>query len=125
MNLPFELMRALSVVGFLFFGIVCVFTDQMIAEFDRYRLPQLRLITGILGILGTLGLVVGQWSQGIFIAAASGLTLLMLAGLLVRLRIHDPVLAMVPAFVLLIMNAYLAAFAMRASTWPITTFGRS
>jgi uncharacterized membrane protein len=125
MNLPFELMRALSVVGFLFFGMVCLFTDQMVAEFERYRLPQLRAITGVLEVLGALGLVLGQWSQGLFIAAASGLSLLMLAGILVRTRIHDPFLMMAPALILLVMNAYLAAFAMRATGWPITSLGRS
>ena len=52
-----------------------------------------------------------QWMA----AAAAGLCALMIAALIVRLRIEDPWYAMLPAFVLLIVNGWIAVKAWQTS----------
>lgn len=112
MDLPSAL-RALSAGAFLFYGVLCLFSPAMAAEFERYRLPRLRVLTALLEIAGALGLLLAPtplWEA----AAAVGLCALMLAALLVRLRIRDPWYAMLPAGLLLLANAWLAAHSLGA-----------
>ena len=72
--------------------------------------PQRKLI-GLLQILGSLGLIGGYWFPPLGIAAASGLSLMMLVGVLVRIKIRDSLLKTIPAIFYSLVNAYLALFA--------------
>lgn len=106
-------LRALSAGAFLFYGVLCLVSPAMATEFERYRLPRLRVLTALLEIAGALGLMLAPtplWEA----AAAVGLCALMLAALLVRLRIRDPWYAMLPAGLLLLGNAWLAHHALAA-----------
>jgi hypothetical protein len=51
-----------------------------------------------------LGLVVGFYFEPVTKAAALGLSVLMLLGVFVRIKIRDPFLAIVPAFVFMCLN---------------------
>lgn len=84
----------------------------MSAEFERYRMPQMRVLTAILELLGALGLLCGPTPRWIG-AAAAGLSGLMLAALLVRLRIKDPWYSLLPALFLLLLNLWIARAAWR------------
>jgi uncharacterized membrane protein len=76
----------------------------MVVEFKRWGVSELRLITGVLEILGALGLVVGRWIPWVGFISAAGLSLLMVCGLLVRLRIKDAFLQTLPAVIYLIVS---------------------
>ena len=106
MQTAFEASRVLSALLFLFYGVSCLSSRHMVAEFRRYRLPRFRTTIGALECLGALGLLVGQFSQPLLIAAAAGLALLMLLGIATRIRIGDSLLQMLPAGVLLVLNAF-------------------
>jgi uncharacterized membrane protein YphA (DoxX/SURF4 family) len=103
----FLALRLISAAAFLFYGVRCLTAESMVSEFERYGLPRMRALTGVLEIVGALGLLLGPTPQWLG-AAATGLGVLMIAGLIVRMRIADPWYAMLPAFILLVVNAWLA-----------------
>lgn len=77
-------------------------------EYDRYGLPKFKVLMGSLQILGALGLVIGIQVPWVGQLASSGLALLMLCGVGVRIKIKDTVLQTMPAFGYMVLNAYLA-----------------
>ena len=76
-------------------------------EFERYKVPQLRLLTGSLQIAGALGIVAGHWFRPILALSAGGLMLMMIYAVITRFRIRDPLYAALPAFSLALLNAYI------------------
>ncbi|MDC0550207.1 DoxX family protein [bacterium] len=70
--------------------------------------PYFRKLVGILQLLGSIGLIVGFLIPWVGQSASSGLALLMLGGVGVRLKIKDSVLQTLPAIAYLVLSAYLA-----------------
>lgn len=79
----------------------------MKSEFIRFGLSKFGTLTAILEILGALGLLVGLIINQILILSSGGLALLMLFGVLARLRINDGFFAIFPALFFLGLNAYI------------------
>jgi|TARA_B110000037_G_scaffold82198_1_gene97861 hypothetical protein len=77
-------------------------------EYRRYGLPGFRKLVGILQLLGSIGLIVGFQIPWVGQWASSGLALLMLGGVGVRIKIKDSVLHTLPAIAYLVLSAYLA-----------------
>lgn len=102
------ILRTVSAAAFAFYGVVCLVSPAMVVEFERYRLPRMRVLTAVLEILGALGLLLGPTPVWIA-AAAAGLCVLMLSALVVRAVIGDPWHRSLPAFVLFVVNAWIAA----------------
>lgn len=103
MSVP-DFLTALSAAAFLFYGLACLLSPKLVAEFERYRLARFRPLVGSLEVAGALGLVAGWWFPPLRIAAAGGLFVLMLCGLWARWRIRDPWPVMLPALVLAAVN---------------------
>ena len=79
-----------SSLAFIYFGINCFYSKLIISEFKRYELPAYRKLTGLLQLIGAVGLLIGFYFYPILLLLASvGLCLLMLAGFIVRLKIKD------------------------------------
>ena len=110
MNLYLVLV-ALNSLAFLYYGLNCLFAKKMVEEFYRFGLSDAqRRLTGGLQILGALGVVTGVLVPEAGLVATAGLTLLMLLGFAVRLKIKDSVMASLPSFVFMALNAYLFFF---------------
>jgi len=99
-----DILAAVSAAAFLFYGPACLFSPKLVAEFERYRLGRWRALVGSLELAGALGLIAGWWFAPLQAAAAAGLFVLMLCGLWARWRIRDPWYAMLPAFILAVVN---------------------
>ena len=110
MHLVFQASIGLSAVLFLYYGLDCLFSDGMVIEFERYGLSPYRRLTGTLEVLGGVGLLVGYGFPGVLVLASAGLTVLMALGVITRLRARDPLREMIPAFVLMLVNAYILAY---------------
>ncbi len=106
MQTAFEIARALSAIGFLFYGIVCLFAPSMKAEFKRYGLARFRSLIGALECLGALGLIVGYFNHPVLVLAAAGLTLSMVVAIFTRIRVGDSLIQTLPAILLLVLNAF-------------------
>ena len=113
------LLALLSIVSslvFIVYGIFCAFTPSMVADFHRFGLDSfpinLRILTGVLEILGGGGLLVGlKWRPALRLSAA-GLAVLMLIAFGVRLKMRDSVALSTPSFLLMLLNAYILVLAM-------------
>ena len=79
----------------------------MVEEFERYGLSKFRTLTGVLEVLGGLGIFVGLFFKPLLLFSAGGLTTLMLLGVITRIRVSDPIIETVPAFILLLLNGYI------------------
>ncbi|MGC9198531.1 MAG: DoxX family protein [Acidobacteriaceae bacterium] len=109
-----KLLAVLSItssLAFLIYGVFCAFTPSMVADFHRFGLDHLRILTGVLEILGGTGLLVGlRWRPALWLSAG-GLALLMLIAFGVRLKMRDSVAQSAPSFLLMLLNLYILVLA--------------
>jgi uncharacterized membrane protein YphA (DoxX/SURF4 family) len=96
-----------SGVAFLSYGSLCLATESMKSEFERFGLEHFRILTGILEVLGGLGLLVGLWWPPAMLMGSTGLTVLMFLGVGVRIRVRDTAFQTLPALVLFLVNFYI------------------
>lgn len=102
-----KLLIIITSILFLVYGTLCLITNHMMKEFDRYGLSQFRTLTGVLEILGGAGLLVGILFKPILLISSFGLALLMFLGTGTRLRVKDPWFEIIPAFVLMLVNIFI------------------
>jgi uncharacterized membrane protein YphA (DoxX/SURF4 family) len=99
--------------AFVVYGLSCLRAESMKAEFRRFRLERLRVLTGVLEVLGGLGLLVGLVWPPAMRLSSGGLALLMMLGVGVRVRVNDSLLQTLPALVLLLVNGFILF-----ASWP-------
>jgi len=94
-------------IAFLVYGCLCLFSPSMLSDFHRFGLERLRVLTGVLELLGCSGLLVGwKWPPALTLSSA-GLCLLMLIAFGVRLKMHDSLGQSLPSLTLMLANAYI------------------
>ena len=76
----------------------------MVFEFQRYGLKHYRILTGILQLLGSFSLIIGFWIPSFTLVVSGGLAMLMLLGVLVRIKIKDKPYLLIPAIILMCLN---------------------
>lgn len=103
----FELAILFSSISFISYGSSCLLSSRMNFEFQRYQLPRLRVLTGCLQISAGIGLIIGFRLPIVLLAASLILGLMMFFAIIVRIRIKDSFLQMIPALVYLILNSYI------------------
>lgn len=111
MSFAFEVCRALSAIAFVGYGVACLTTQHMVAEFERFGLSRFRRLVGALELLGGLGLLAAYFYRPLLLVSAGGLTVLMLLGVGTRLRIRDPMVETLPAAAFFAINAFVLWFA--------------
>lgn len=99
-----------SSLSFIAYGFGVIFTTAMRHEFERYQLGGQRIPVGLLQWAAGVGLLIGLQQPRLGQAAAGGLTLMMVVALVVRFRIKDAPLQMLPAAGYLLLNAYLCLY---------------
>lgn len=104
------LLLALAVISglsFLYYGFGILFRVRLRQEFERYGLGRVRVLVGVLEILGGAAVLLGLAVAPLGVLGAAGLALLMLLGLIVRFSLRDPPRLMAPAAALAGLNAVL------------------
>lgn len=96
-----------SACAFLFYGTLCLFSTNMVIEFERFRLARFRRLVGFLELGGGLGQLVGLYFQPLALFSSGGLAVLMLLGIWARKRINDPWYLSLPALMLFLINSFL------------------
>ena len=112
MDLAYRASIIVSVLLFLYYGLSCLFSDGMMAEFRRFGLSRFRRLTGSLEVMGALGLLAGFLVPIFTLLASAGLALLMLLGVFTRVRVGDSALETLPAVILLGMNVFIFLYAL-------------
>ncbi|MDP1572119.1 MAG: DoxX family protein [Vicinamibacterales bacterium] len=107
------LLAACTGAAFVIYGISCLSSERMRAEFRRFGLERFRVLTGALEVLGGTGLVGGLlWPPALWLSSG-GLALLMLLGVAVRVRVGDGLRQTLPALLLMLVNVYILS-----ASWP-------
>lgn len=101
--------QTISAVLFAGYGLYALLSESMISEFKRYGLNRFRVLTGLLQLAGSLGIVAGQFYRPLLLISAGGLTAMMFLAVFTRLKIKDPLYAALPAFTLGALNLYIFA----------------
>lgn len=103
----------ISATLFIFYGILCLSTNHMKKEFNRYKLYKYRRLTGILEILGGVGQIIGLFYTPCLVFSSVGLAILMFMGTAVRIRTRDKLWSIAPAFGLMVLNIYIVREAVK------------
>ncbi|MBT4919220.1 MAG: hypothetical protein HON09_07100 [Flavobacteriaceae bacterium] len=105
-----ELVKICTVVSslsFICYVISYFVSPNMKKEFIRYGLQELGLYIIILQFLGAVGLIIGFNYQPLLLISSMGLSLLMMTGLIVRIRLKDSLWVSFPALFYMLLNAYI------------------
>ena len=100
-----NILIVISSVSFLIYGILYFTTPNMKIEFKRFGLEKFGALTAILEILGALGLLLGIRFNPILLISSGGLAILMLLGVIVRIKMKDSLLISTPATIYMLLNA--------------------
>ncbi len=107
MNIILQVCIVVVGLAFLFYGYNCLFSNKLAEEFKRFKLSDnQRKITGIAQLAGGLGLIIGVFYYSLGIYASLCLSILMLFGFIVRLKIKDSFIASSPSFILMVVNIF-------------------
>jgi hypothetical protein len=101
------ILTLISGLSFAVYGISCFVSSHMKHEFNRYGLPHLRAVVGVLQLAGAAGQLAFMIYPALAMIASGGLGLLMLAGVLVRIKIRDSFLQTSQALTYMLLNFYL------------------
>lgn len=106
MNILFLLMVLVSGISFIIYGSLLLLSPKMQNEFKRFGLEKFAALTGILELLGGLGMLIGLQIVFIMLISSGGLALLMLLGFVVRIKMKDSFWVSFPSFFFMILNLY-------------------
>ena len=95
----------ISGISFIFFGLACFFSNVFINEFNRYGLSEYTKIVGFFQLLGGIGCIIGVLYKRLLIISSLGLSIMMLMGVVVRVKINDTFFQTLPAILYLIINS--------------------
>ena len=97
----------ISSLSFFAYAISYFTSPHMKKEFKRFGLEKIGLLTIILQFMGAAGLIVGLKFNPILTISSLGLTLLMLSGLIVRIKLKDSIWISLPALFYMGLNTYI------------------
>ena len=106
----FRFLVIFSGLSFLVYGITFFTSPKMRTEFKRFGLSQFGPFVSCLEIFGSLGLFIGIKMNLFLVFSSAGLALLMLMGVLVRVKSKDLFKDVVPALFFAGLNIYLFIF---------------
>jgi hypothetical protein len=102
-----EICILISSLSFFGYAVSYFTSPHMKKEFKRFGLEKLGFLTIVLELFGATGLIVGLIFNPILVISSLGLALLMLTGLIVRIRLKDNIWISLPAFFYMGLNTYI------------------
>ncbi len=97
----------ISGISFIIYGILLLNSSEMQNEFKRFGLEKFTKLTGLLELLGGIGMLIGLKYDIILLISSGGLTLLMLLGLGVRIKLRDSFWLSFPSFFFMALNLFI------------------
>lgn len=101
------ILALISGISFLKYGLDILCRERLRREFERYDLTRFQILVGSAEVAGGLAVLVGLQIAAVGVLASAGLTALMGLGLIVRIRLRDPIRLLLPAVTLAAINAAL------------------
>ena len=97
----------ISSLSFFAYAVSYFTSPHMKKEFKRFGLEKIGLLTIILQFMGATGLILGLKFNPILTISSLGLTLLMLSGLIVRIKLKDSIWISLPVLFYMGLNTYI------------------
>ncbi|KIA86102.1 DoxX family protein [Kaistella jeonii] len=97
----------ISSLSFAGYSISYFISPNMKEEFERFNLKGFGIYVIILEALGAIGLLVGLFFKPLLLLSSGGLALLMMFGVLTRIKSKDSLLVSLPATFYMILNAFI------------------
>jgi hypothetical protein len=97
----------ISGISFLYYGIAYINSKHLKMEFKRFGLEKTGILIAILQFLGGTGLLVGLRIPFFLIFSSGGLALLMLFGIVFRIKAKDTFWVTLPALFFMLLNGYI------------------
>lgn len=115
MNTVAIILQSLLVAYYLFSGSAKLFGAKYWVDIFRHLglSSQIRVITGVVQLIGAAVLIVGYWMEWTVALASLWLGVTMLVACFLHIRVRDPLGKTAPALVFVILN--LALFSMHAA----------
>ncbi|WP_372662460.1 DoxX family protein [Cohnella sp.] len=105
MHITSIVLQVILGLGFLMFGFMKFGAKQMVQEFQRYGYSQgFRVFTGLIEVIGAVGMIVGIWHPQIAVVAGILLAATMIGAFITHIHIKDPGKNMGAPFILLILS---------------------
>jgi len=105
-----KILILISSLSFFAYTVYYFKSTEMKREFKRFGLEKLGLIIIALQFLGATGLIVGLLFNPILMISSLGLALIMLSGLIVRIKSKDSLWVSLPALFYMGLNTYIFFF---------------
>lgn len=106
-----EFVIILDSVFFVFYGIHCFISKKLASDFKRFKLPDSqRILTGMLQLFASVGLLIGFYIPIIGLLAAGGLGLMMLVAFIYRVKMHDSAVETAPSVLFMVLNFWIMIF---------------
>ena len=96
-----------SGMSFLGFGLSCFLNPFIKKEFERYGLSKYRTTTGFFQLIGAFGILTTDHNLTLWNISSLGLSVLMLLGFIVRIRLKDNFIQSFPSFFYMLLNGYI------------------
>ena len=112
MNTFYIVLVLFSVVSFIIYGSLLFVSPKMQNEFKRFELEKFTALTGILELLGGIGMLIGLKVGLILLISSGGLAMLMLLGFVVRIKIKDGFWLSFPSLFFMLLNLYVFLIAL-------------
>ena len=106
MNTLYILLVLFAGISFIIYGSLLLISPKMQNEFKRFGLEKFTALTGVLELLGGIGLLIGLKFSFIILISSGGLALLMLLGLGVRIKMKDSFWLTFPSLFFMLLNLY-------------------
>jgi hypothetical protein len=102
-----------SSISFFIYVAIYFISDNLQNDFKRFELEQFSLLVILLEFLGAVGLLIGLKYNPLLTVSSLGLSVLMLCGLIVRIKFGDSMFLALPALFYMLLNGYICYLSLR------------
>ena len=93
-----------NATSFIIYGISSFFSERMRKEYVRWGYNKERKLIGFFQILGGIGLIIGLYIPKFLYVSSFMLSIIMLLAIVVRIKIKDGIIEMLPAITYLFLS---------------------
>jgi hypothetical protein len=94
-----------TAISFIIYGLSSFKSKRMASEYKRWGFNKSRKIIGLFQLLGGLGLLLSFGYRPLLLVSSSGLLVMMFFAIMVRIKIKDPIIEILPAITYLLLTA--------------------
>ncbi len=100
-----DILILFSSISFVIYSLNSIFSKRMISEFSRWGVGNLRILVASFQMFGGIGLLLGMYNIWLLCLASFLLILMMISAVIIRIRVKDSILMILPAIIYALVNS--------------------